>query len=210
MAHIRLLGRTGSINVRKVLWTLREIGAPFTHESDWATPQRPTSLPEFRALNPNGLVPVLIDGDGVFLESNAICRYLATKFDRHDLLPKDPAARAHVDRWMDWQATDLNTSWRYAFMALVRKDPAYQDQGLVAASITAWNAKMALLEAQLATAPSFVMGAQLTLADVVLAVSAHRWEHTPISHAALPHVTAWLKRLRARPAASDCLTAHTP
>jgi glutathione S-transferase len=210
MSHIRLLGRTGSINVRKVLWALREIGAPFTHETEWATPQRPTSLPEFRALNPNGLVPVLIDDSGTFLESNAICRYLAAKFDRQDLLPKSASDRALVERWMDWQATDLNTAWRYAFMAFVRKDPAYSDQAMIASSTKAWNAKMALLDSQLESTKALVTGGHLTLADIVLAVSAHRWEMTPIKHAVLPHVTAWLTNLRARPAAAPCLTPQTP
>jgi glutathione S-transferase len=210
MSHTRLLGRTGSINVRKVLWALREIGAPFTHETEWATPQRPTSLPEFRALNPNGLVPVLIDENGTFLESNAICRYLAAKFDRQDLLPTRAADRALVERWMDWQATDLNTAWRYAFMALSRKDPAYGDQVMITSSTKAWNDKMAVLDSQLESTKAFVAGGRLTLADIVLAVSAHRWEMTPIEHSKLPHVNAWLKQLRQRPAAAPCLTAQTP
>jgi glutathione S-transferase len=210
MSHIRLLGRTGSINVRKVLWVLREIGAPFTHEADWATPQRPTSLPKFRTLNPNGLVPVLIDENGTFIESNTICRYLADKFDRQDLLPKSPTGRALIERWMDWQATDLNTAWRYAFMALVRQDPAYKDQNMIAASTKAWNDKMTLLDSHLGSTTGYVAGGHLTLADIVLAVSAHRWEMTLIERPTLPHVTAWLQHLRLGSAAAECLTPENP
>ena len=120
---LRLLGSTRSINVRKVLWTLAEVGAPFAHEDDWGMPARPLSAPEFKALNPNALVPVIEDDGIVLWESNTICRYLAAKHNRIDLLPSSATARAKVEMWMDWQATDLNTAWRYAFMALVRHIP---------------------------------------------------------------------------------------
>ena len=60
-------------------------------------------------------------------ESNTICRYLANRFQAHQLLPTDAMARAQVEKWMDWQATELNTAWRYVFMALVRQHPHFQD-----------------------------------------------------------------------------------
>src|SRR5947209_7942524 len=110
MPEFRLLGRPNSINVRKVIWTLAELEITYVHESDWATPQRPTSLPEFRSLNPNGLVPVIVDENGPLWESNTIIRYLAAKHGRTDLLPESAAARAKVEMWMDWAATDVNNA----------------------------------------------------------------------------------------------------
>jgi glutathione S-transferase len=121
---MRILGRTSSINVRKVLWTCDEIGLSY-HREDWGAGFKPTSSREFLALNPIGLVPVIEDENGVLRESNSICRYLAAKAGRTDLLPADPYRRAGVEQWMDWQATDLNASWNYAFLALVRNNPAY-------------------------------------------------------------------------------------
>jgi glutathione S-transferase len=214
MPNLRLLGRTGSINVRKVLWTLAEIGEPFAHEEDWATPARPTSLPEFMAKNPNGLVPVLEHDGQVLWESNTICRYLATAFDRTDLLPgtaNDAAAdRAKVEMWMDWQATDLNTAWRYAFMAIVRKNPRYTNAGDIQDSINRWNTLMTLLDHQLAATGAYVAGQHFTLADIVLGVSAHRWRLSPIPHAEVPHVTAWYNKLLTRPAAAAALSDQCP
>ena len=125
---MRLLGRLSSINVRKVAWTLDEIELDFIRE-DWGMGFRSTSEPEFLALNPNGQIPVIEDENGALWGSNPICRYLAAKAGRTDLLPADPARRARVDQWMDWQATDLNSSWAYAFNGLVRENPAYQDPG---------------------------------------------------------------------------------
>jgi glutathione S-transferase len=117
---INILGKTTSINVRKVLWTCEEAGLAYQQE-DYGSGFASTETDTFRALNPNAMVPVLIDGDFVLWESNAICRYLARKAGRHDLLPAEPQACANVERWMDWQATEFNNAWRYVFPALGRK-----------------------------------------------------------------------------------------
>ena len=123
---MRILGKASSINVRKVLWTASELGIPFERE-DWGSGFRSTQEPEFLALNPNAMVPVLVDGDVVLWESNTISRYLAARYGDGRLLPADALARAKVEQWMDWQATELNNAWRYAFMGLVRGSPAHQD-----------------------------------------------------------------------------------
>ena len=122
--------------MRKVLWLCTELGLPYEQEL-WGSGFKATQAPEFLALNPNALVPVIRDGDFVLWESNTICRYLAGKHGRTDLLPAEPAARARVEQWMDWMATELNTSWRHAFMGLVRKSPAFAD---AAPSRPAWRA----------------------------------------------------------------------
>ena len=105
-------------------WTCDEIGIAYARE-DWGTGFRSTKEAEFQALNPKSLVPVVLDGDIVLTESSAICRYLAAKHGRTDLLPLDPAARAGVELWMDWQIADLNGAWRYAVQAILR-EPASQ------------------------------------------------------------------------------------
>lgn len=195
---LRILGKASSINVRKVLWTCREIGLPFARE-DWGSGFAPTDTPDFLALNPNGLVPVIEDENGVLWESNTICRYLAARHGRTDLLPAEPWARAQVERWMDWQATDLNAAWRDAFMGLVRKDAAFLDAGRIAASATRWNAMMGILERQLAATGAFAAGPGFTLADIVLGLSANRWLMTPIERPDCPAIAAWLARLGERP-----------
>jgi len=194
----QVLGRSSSINVRKVLWTCAEIGVEPEH-IEWGSPAWPLSSPEFLALNPGGLVPVLRDGALVLRESNSICRYLAARHGRTDLLPSAPAQRAQVEQWMDWQATELNTAWRYAFMGLVREHPDFQAQEHIAQSVQAWNRQMALLDQALAGRGPYVLGDDFTLADVVLGLSAHRWRSTPMQRADLPAVTAWCERLQQRP-----------
>lgn len=194
---LRLLGRANSINVRKVLWTCHEIGLDYQRE-DWGRGFRPVSDPAFLALNPFAQIPALVDGDVALSESNAICRYLAAKHGRHDLLPADPAARAQVERWMDWQAADLNPAWSYAFHALSRRSPEHQDPTRIDDSAAAWSKQMRLLETQIGD--GWIQGETFTLADIVLGVSIQRWLLTPFDKPALPRTEAYFERLRRRPA----------
>ena len=194
---LRILGKPISINVRKVLWLCEELALPCELET-WGAGYRSTDTPAFRALNPNALVPVLVDGDAVLWESNTICRYLAASRGRADLLPPQTLARAHVEQWMDWQVADLNNSWRYAFMSLVRHSPAHRDPAALAAGVQAWNRHMAILEQQLHKAGPFVTGDTFTLADIVLGLSTHRWFSAPIARPALPAVEAYYERLSTR------------
>jgi glutathione S-transferase len=196
---LRVLGRSSSINVRKVLWTCAEIGLAFEQEP-WGSGARATDTPEFLALNPNALVPVIQDGPLVLWESNTICRYLASRHGRVDLLPAGAAERAPVEQWMDWQATELNNAWRHAFLARVRHSPAHEDEAQVAASVAGWNRHMRMLDAQLERTGAHVAGAAFTLADIVLGLSAYRWSRTPMERPALPSVQAYLTRLAQRPA----------
>lgn len=194
---LQILGKETSINVRKVLWVCAELDLAYRHEQ-WGTGFRSTEIPEFLALNPNALVPVIRDGDFVMWESNAICRYLAAKHGRTDLLPAEPAGRALVEQWMDWQATELNNAWRYAFMALARNSPAHVDPVAIQSSVAAWNRHMGILEAQLSKTGPYVMGDTFSLVDIVLGLSTNRWFMTPMDHASLPAVATYYDRLGER------------
>ena len=206
---VRILGKASSINVRKVLWTATELGVAFERE-DWGSGFRSTQDPAFLALNPNAMVPVLVDGDAVLWESNTICRYLATRYGDGKMLPREATIRAYVEQWMDWQATELNNAWRYAFMGLVRGSAAHQDAGLIAASVDGWNRHMGILERQLEKSGAYVAGSRFSLADIVLGLSAHRWRKTPMDgRPDYPAVAAWMGRLEARPAARAWLPDDT-
>jgi glutathione S-transferase len=194
---ITILGKAGSINVRKVLWTCAELALPFERE-DWGSGFRPTEDPEFLALNPNALVPVIRDGDFVLWESNTIIRYLANRYGDAAFYPLDPQARAGVDQWLDWQATNLNNSWSYAFMALARHSPAHADAQQIAASVANWEKHMRILEQRLQQARPYVCGAQFTLADIAIGLSVQRWFATPLAHPDLPALNAYYARLSER------------
>jgi glutathione S-transferase len=195
---LTILGKSTSINVRKVLWTCAEAGVAWRLEQ-WGSGHRDTHAAEFLAKNPNAMVPVIDDGGFVLWESNAICRYLATQYGAA-LLPQGPRERALVEQWMDWQATELNNAWRYAFMALVRNSPAHQDVQAIAASVANWNRHVGIVEQQLARTGAYMTGDAFTLADVVIGLSLNRWLSTPMERPAYPAVAAYFARLQGRAA----------
>jgi glutathione S-transferase len=198
---LKVLGRATSINVRKVLWTCAELDLPFEHvESD----------ARLLARNPNAKIPVIQDGDFVLWESNAICRYLAGKQTRSNLLPQDPRLRAQVEQWMDWQATELNPAWSYAFLALVRRNPEYTQAREIAASIASWHKHMRLLDDHFAHGGQFVTGEFFTLADVCLGLSIHRWLLSPMERPPLDAVHGYYQRLSVRPAFRAHVEPATP
>ena len=186
---LRILGKASSINVRKVLWTCEEIGIAYARADDG---------PELRQ-NPNGLVPVIVDGDFVLWESNSIIRYLANKWAAHALLPVEPRARAEVDRWIDWQATEFNSAWRYAFSAIVRRNPAFNDAGQIENSKKQWTHMVGILDDRLSH-NAYVAGPAFTLADIPVGLSVNRWFLTPFERPTFQHVEAYYERLGSRPA----------
>ena len=195
---LRILGRSSSINVRKVLWLCAEIDLPYVQEP-WGSGSRSTRQPGFIALNPNATVPVIDDDGFVLWEANAICRYLAGRCARADLLPTPPRARATVEQWMDWQACELAPAWRYAFLGLVRKSREHGDRAAIRASVENWNRRMAILEGQLSRTCAYVAGDAFTLADVVIGLSVSRWFMSPIEHPVFPAVAEYYERLGERP-----------
>jgi glutathione S-transferase len=196
---LKILGKSASINVRKVLWLCAEMRLTYEQEQ-WGAGFRSPEVAEFKRLNPNAMVPVICDDDFVLWESNSICRYLASHQGRTDLLPLEARARARIEQWMDWQIAELNTSWRYAFMALVRHSPAHDDATAIAQSIQSWNRHMRILEEQLSATNAYVAGSTFTLADIGIGLSTHRWLMAPIERPSMPAVAAYYELLSERPA----------
>lgn len=194
---LRVLGKASSINVRKVLWACAEIEIPFDRE-DWGSGFKSPQTPGFMALNPNAMVPVIQDDDFTLWESNSIIRYLASRYSDTDLYPIEARARARVDQWIDWQASDLNKSWSYAFMSLVRHSPQHQDGYALATSCKDWSRHMEILDRQLDSTGAYVVGDHFSLADIPIGLSVNRWFETPLAHPDFPAVNAYYERLSRR------------
>jgi glutathione S-transferase len=206
---LKILGRRTSINVRKALWTADELVLAYEVEL-WGLPHRDPNAPDFLALNPNAQVPVLRDGDFVLWESAAIMRYLMDAYGPGDLMPGDPFTRALAEQWFAWQSTDLNGSWVYAVMALVRKLPGHDDAKRIGASLKAWTAKMRMLEARLAQTKAYVAGDAFSFADISMGLSVHRWFGGEFERPDLPAVAAYYERVKERPGARVHFDAATP
>jgi glutathione S-transferase len=148
-------------------------------------------------LNPNGLVPTISDGGFVLWESNAIVRYLAARHGMGTLCPEDLAERADADRWMDWQMGTLWSSFRPAFVGLIRTPPEKRDPDYIATAISKTSENLAMLDAHLA-ARDYVTGPVFTMADIPLGVTAYRWFNLEIERPPMPNLEAWYERLCAR------------
>lgn len=196
---LKVFGKASSINVRKVLWACDEIDIPYERE-DWGSGFRSTRAPEFLARNPNGLVPLIRDGDFYLWESNTIIRYLAAAYGDGNLLPAAPRERALVEKWMDWQATEFNNAWSYAFQALVRRSPDHANPADIARSCAEWNRHVAIVDRQLQETGGYIAGRELTLADIPIGLSLNRWKMTPMERPAFAAVSSYFDALSERPA----------
>ncbi|MGD0102443.1 MAG: glutathione S-transferase family protein [Rhodopila sp.] len=195
-------GRNTSSNVMKVLWVLGELGLPF-ERIDAGSAFGKTDTPEYRAMNPTGLVPTLQEGDFTLWESNAILRYVAqVHASGSPLWPADPHARANIDRWMDAQQTVLNRPMSIVFWGLVRTPAAQRDLTAVAASIAETARAWRMIEAKL-NAHDYIAGADFSLCDIPWGVHAHRWfgmGYQGLERPEMPALRAWYGRLCQRPA----------
>jgi glutathione S-transferase len=124
---IKIYGRTNAWNVRKVLLLLEDIGLPY-ERFDYGRGFKAANSPEFLALNPNAMVPVLADGDTVMWESHTILRYLAAKFAPESYYPRDLVHRAAADQWLDWKIAQVAVVIRPLFFRLFLKMGDYTDR----------------------------------------------------------------------------------
>ena len=199
-------GRDNSVNVQKPLWCLEELGVPYERRDAGGT-FGIVDTPEYRALNPNGLVPTM-DEDGFILwESNAIVRYLAAKHSAGNLWPVDLRIRAEADRWMEWQNTTLWPALRPVFWNLIRTPVEQRDPEEMEASRLKSAQVLGILDAHLASR-AFVAGDHFTMGDIPVGCGVWRWMALPIERPPLPNLQRWFDALAQRPAFAK--TVMTP
>lgn len=192
---LRIWGRTNSVNVQKALAALEEAGVPY-ERFDAGLAFGVVDTPEYRAMNPNGLVPTIDDGGFILWESNSIIRYVCSRYAPH-LWPADPQTRAAAERWMDWQLTTLLDPVNAIFRPLVRK-MGTPDAAAIEKARGECIRNFAVLDAVLARQP-WMTGTDFGIADCCIGPITHRWLNLPVERAAAPHLEAWYARLRARP-----------
>jgi glutathione S-transferase len=193
---IKIWGRTDSSNVQKVLWCCGELGIEF-ERLDWGGKFGGNKDKDYLALNPNGLVPTMKDGDFVLWESNSIMRYLNAKYANGRLLPSSPEGMANANRWMDWQLSTLNPAIVPLFWNLIRTPADKRDPKTIQNALEKTAAAWQMVENQLQQG-LFVAGDQLSLGDIPVGVWAYRWFNLPIERPKLPDLENWYERLKQR------------
>jgi glutathione S-transferase len=184
-----------SPNCRKVRAVVYELGLTpeFVPVNLFKGEQR---NPEIVALNPNAKAPILVDGDFVLWESNAIAGYLASG---SFLLPTAARDRAEVERWCDWQLAHLGPAiGKVAFQRLVKPMTGQgQPDAKVVEEGTAEYARFAgVLDASLGNREC--VAGRLSIADFILASVFSIAATVGLEAAPFPKVNAWLGRILAR------------
>jgi glutathione S-transferase len=185
-----------SPNVRRVRLTAAVLGITLEEKQlDFTKGEHKN--PEYLALNPNGAVPTLVDGDFVLTESRAIMQYLASKKPESGLLPKDEAARADVARWQFWDASHFSPQMGTlgfekivkAMMGLGEPDAAKVNDAL-----TNFRRFAGVLDKRL-QGKSYLVGNALTIADLTVASSLMYAKQTDAPVAEFKNLQAWFSRI---------------
>lgn len=195
---LKLWGRANSNNVKKVLWMIEELDLPY-QRIDAGGAYGVVNDSAFRELNPNGLVPVLEDGEAVLWESNSIVRYLANRYGGVDFELADPVTRAQAEKWMDWTTSTVAVSFRDLFWGLVRTPEDQRDMAKIEAARQAVGKLLVVADAALAAKP-YLSGEDFGIGDIPLGCFAYAWFEMPIERPDLVNLEEWYRRLKGRPA----------
>ncbi len=200
MAELQIYG-VARTRAFRALWVAEELGIPYEH--------RPVEIgdagartPEFLALNPNGRLPVIIDGDFVLPESLAITLYLAKKHGVGTLYPRRLEDEARVWQWSFWAIAEVDRAVNIWSLHAVRLPPGERNSALREEALKVVAAPFKVLDAAVAGRP-YLLGAEFSIADLNVAAVISR--AIDMDLAAWPQLKAWLTRCLDRPAARAAL-----
>ena len=181
-----------TVNSRKVLAGLELVDMPYELKHvDYFTGEH--KKPEFLAINPNGAVPAVVDGDFALSESNAILQYTADLIGSEEHYPKDLKQRADINRWLLWEASTWFPSCytylvEYVVKPLLNTEP---DEAVIEKEAPNWHRLAGILDARLAKS-KWLAGDTVTIADIAVAapMHVHKAQRLPLEDH--PHLKRWM------------------
>jgi len=180
---------------RKACAAARYLGSPVEFvRVDLAAGEQ--KRPEFLAINPNGKVPALVDGDLRLWEANAIMGHLALKAGS-DFLPTDAARLIEVMRWLGWDAEHFSRHagvLHFEYIIKERFGIGRADAAAVAEATGHVRRYAAVLDAHLA-GRRWLVGDAPTVADFAVAVALPAADEAHIPLSEFPAVARWHDRL---------------
>ena len=195
---LKVWGRKNSSNVRKVLWCAEELALPYEREEAGGA-FGVVDTPQYRALNPNGRVPMIEDGDFVLWESNAIVRYLAARYGSDtSWYQRDVCVRAQADKWMDWTTSTFAGPFRDLFWGMLRTPAEQQDWVLINGASKTCAELLSIVDQALSEKP-YLSGDEIGMGDIPLGSFIYAWFEMPLERPSMPHLEAWYERLKLRP-----------
>ena len=166
--------------------------------------------PAFMRVNPNQKIPALEDGGFTLMESCAILQYLAEKFPS-PLLPQEFEPRFEVLQWVYWQAANVGPVFgnKLSYTRYMDDiDPAAKAHPIERFAAEAQRL-LGVLSRQL-EGRDFLCGPEFSIADIALYPWVRGWKWSKIPIVGIPHVEAWVKRVRARPGVERGLAYGVP
>lgn len=164
--------------------------------------------PEYLKLNPNGMVPLLVDGDFVLNESRVIAQYLASKKPESGLWPADERTRFDITRWQFWDAAHFSPqlgTLAYERMVKPMMGMGEPDEGKIKEAEERFARFAGVLDQHLA-GRSHLVGSSLTVADLSVGCSLTYVTPAGMNLDPYPGLKSWLGRI----AELDCWTKTQP
>ena len=185
-------------------WALEELGVPYEYV-ELNREKEEHLAPKYLAINPQGKVPALVDGDQKFFESGAIVLHLGFKYGVDKKLWPAAGSQARADAlcWTVWSLTELwANTMQYAYHGLdtpMSYDPADRSKAHAEYSLSQLNRELGALEARLQK-QDYMLGSDFSLVDVAAASTAGFGFRIGVKSDNYPRVAAWAKRCSERPA----------
>lgn len=193
---IKILGRTTSFNVQKVLWLADELSIDYEHIELGGRFGGLDTI-EFAQLNPIHKVPVLIDGDNSIWESHTILRYLVAEYGDKTWYPDSAYKRSLYERWLDWSQTSFQPVFMGVFWGYYRMPPNKREMGVVQNQLEKCVNCLEALNHQLSTS-RYLAGDRLTLADIPAGAILYRLTEQGLNVPLPDFVQNWFQGLKQR------------
>ena len=195
MSKPRLYGIPGSRALRSI-WAMEEVGIDYDHvPTDFRTGSKEA---DYLAVNPNGRIPALVDGDLRLFESMAINLYLAKTYGE-GLYPEDDAAQARAWQWSVWAISEIEPLQmqlviQQIFTPLEKRDAAVIERASAGLQRPLQVLDQALIDRDWLVGEGFGI-ADLNVAAVMLLLNMVEFDYS-----AFANVHRWAQACYARPA----------
>jgi glutathione S-transferase len=191
---MKLYGIPASRAVRSI-WAAEEVGVDYDLVP--TSYLEPSKTPEYLAINPNGRIPALMDGDLVLFESMAINLYLAKTYGGK-LYPSDPHDEARAIQWTIWGIAELESPLISMVLHTVLLPEDQRDSAVVANAEAAVQRPLAVLDDQVSDR-EYLLGGDFTIADLNVAGVLVTALFAKYDLSNFEHVARWMSRCTGRP-----------
>ena len=201
MATLPILYGTSGSRALRALWGIEETGIAFEHVPTGYGPD--SKAPDYLAVNPNGRIPALVDGDVTLFESMAINLYLAKTYGGA-LYPDNPADEARAWQWSVWGISEIEPLQMQIVVQKLFTPEDKRDPKVIERAGRGLQRPLKVLDAALADRP-WLLGDRFTVADLNVAAVMQLMKMVGVTYAEHTHVQRWADACRARPALARAL-----